>query len=139
MIKTDGRVSFNRNALNRHIASLPDGHYRISVLRGKRTRRQNAQMWVWLDLMARCFANEFGCTKDDIHGYYKDKFLAKTIDIGGREIRSQRSTTSLTTREMSDYLDRIRADAASEWGITLPDWRDAESTLILQSELSDII
>jgi hypothetical protein len=44
----------------------------------------------------------------------------KTITVGGRMERIYTTSSKLTVVEMTNFLNQIQADAASELGITLP-------------------
>lgn len=61
-----------------------------------------------------------GQPKEDFHDYYKAKFLARPIAIKGKWVKVVGSTTDLNTLQMTDYLEKVKADAAIEFGITLP-------------------
>ena len=56
-----------------------------------------------------------------MHDVLRQMFLPmKEIVVGTRSKMVPVSTTSLTTSEMSDYIDRVAAFAASELGLALP-------------------
>lgn len=61
-----------------------------------------------------------GQRKEDFHDYYKTKYLSRQVVIGGRWITVCGSTTDLNTVQMTNYLEKVKADAATEFGITLP-------------------
>lgn len=44
----------------------------------------------------------------------------RTIKIGERMERIYMTSSKLTTLEMTDFLNKIQADAATEFGIILP-------------------
>ena len=104
--------------LDRVLDTMPNG-IRELVFRRPETRRsslQNRLMWLWLT----CIADETGNDKQDVHDYYCMKFLTRTVAINGREERAVTGTSGLTTEAMTDFLNRVQADAASELGIRLP-------------------
>lgn len=86
----------------------------------RRTTGQNALMWKWINEVADYVCEHTGMDSDDVHEFFKGKFLnAKIITIAGQEVESK-STKHLTTREMGEYMDRIHAWASTELGLTLP-------------------
>ena len=117
MRKMDGRLTFDTE-LPYIFSTLANGTYYITVKRAseKRSIPQNDLMWMWLTCMER----ETGTPKDEIYMYYCKRFLQRTVKIGGREERIYMTSSKLTTEQMTEFLNKIQADAASEFGITLP-------------------
>ena len=68
----------------------------------------------------RCIEEETGQSKDDAHDWFCKKFLRRTVTFNGREETVVGGTSSLTREQMSEFLDRVQAEAASELGIRLP-------------------
>ncbi len=99
-------------------ALLPNGDYELEIKRKTKPRSisQNNLLWLWYT----CLEDNFGQPKEDYHAYYKDKFLSREIEINGRVVRVTRETKSLTTAQMSEFMTKIQADAATEFGVTLP-------------------
>ena len=62
-----------------------------------------------------------GWTKDEIHGYYKERLLKRTKELNGEIVEYIKSTTELDTVEMTDFIEGVRRDLASEHGIDTPD------------------
>ena len=117
MTKKDGRLTFDQE-LPYVFSTLANGTYTITVKRQneKRSIAQNDLMWMWM----KCIENETGTPKDEVYMYYCKKFLMKTITVGGRMERIYTTSSKLTVVEMTNFLNQIQADAASELGITLP-------------------
>ena len=100
------------------LALMPNGE-RVLTLAKPRERRslnQNAIFWLWM----RCIEEETGQSKDDAHDWFCKKFLRRTVTFNGREETVVGGTSSLTREQMSEFLDRVQAEAASELGIRLP-------------------
>ena len=92
----------------------------------RRTNNQNALMWRWINEIADYVCEHTGMDSDDIHEFFKVKFLnPKTITIAGEQIET-RSTKHLTTKEMGEYMDRIHAWASTDLGLRLPAPEDLE-------------
>ena len=85
-----------------------------------RTIPQNRLYRLWLV----CISHETGNDVDDLHEYFKRKYLEpkETNIFGSIEIRY--TTTDLNTLQFTTYLEYIQAFAGSELAITLPQPRD---------------
>lgn len=97
---------------------LRNGIYTLRITRKttKRSLPQNKLMWMWY----KCIEDSTGTPANDIHEYYKSKFLCYSKTILGKECYTVGSTTSLNTAQFTEYLNKIQADAATELGIRLP-------------------
>ena len=117
-MKKDGeRLTFDQE-LPYIFSLLANGSYTITIKKAsqKRSIPQNDLMWMWLT----CIERETGTPKDDVYMYYCKKFLIKTIQIGERQERIYNTSSKLTSEEMTEFLNKIQADAATELGIKLP-------------------
>lgn len=115
--KKDGRVSLDTD-LDYLFSTLRNGSYNLILkhVNEKRTINQNDLMWMWF----RCIENDTGTDKNDIYMYYCKKFLCKVIRVGEKVEKVYETSSMLNTAQMSDFMKKIQADAASELGITLP-------------------
>lgn len=98
-----------------------DKPWRVTVepYRKRRSLSQNSLMWLWLNEVADHVSQHTGMDADDIHEFFKQKFLsAKIIEVAGETVEC-RTTTKLTTLEMSDYMNRIYAFVTAELGVLL--------------------
>jgi len=94
------------------------------IRKDKRNRStvQNAYYWFLLTMLETDTGND----KEDLHEYFKEKWLRDTYkqisvfpdSIG--DLTYTKSTTKLTTLEMEDYLEKIRVFASRELGCFLP-------------------
>lgn len=89
----------------------------ISEKKNKRTNPQNALYWKWLSILG----DHFGYSKEEMHEEFASRFLGmiERKTMSGKEIREPRSTTSLSKKDFSEYMDMIMAFALSE-NLTLP-------------------
>lgn len=117
LTKRDGVVSMDKS-FDYLCSLLRNGVYTVRIVRKTepRTIPQNALMWMWY----KCIEEHTGTPKSDIHDYYKAKFLSRQVAVGNRWVTVVGSTTDLNTLQMTHYLESVKADAASEFGITLP-------------------
>ena len=115
--KKDGRVSLDTD-LDYLFSTLRNGSYNLTLKRvnEKRTVNQNDLMWMWF----RCIENDTGTDKNDIYMYYCKKFLCKVIRLGEKVEKVYETSSMLNTAQMTEFMNKIQADAASEFGITLP-------------------
>ena len=68
----------------------------------------------------RRIEQETGTDKQDVHDYYCNLYLRRTTIIKGKETVIAGSTSKLNTLQLTDFLNKVKADAATELGITLP-------------------
>ena len=90
---------------------------RVKEWKDSRSERQNNLMWAWLAILEQ----ETGQPKDDIHDYFKAKFLTRTIVIKGKEFKVVGSTASLKSDGFTEYLGQFRAESATFFKVDLPD------------------
>lgn len=91
----------------------------IKLAKKKRSLPQNKLYWVWL----RDLSPHTGYTDEELHTLFKVRFLGMDkLTFLNEEYLVPRSTTKLTTKEFSEYMDKIYA-AAHEIGVTLH-WPD---------------
>lgn len=121
MTKCGEQVSFDKEPAT-VIKTLRNGDYVITIARKKEPRsvEQNALMWLWFT----CMEQETGTPKQDIHDYYCQKFLQRDIQWNGRVERITEGTSKQTKERMTVFLNQVQADAAVEFGITLPSPED---------------
>lgn len=86
----------------------------VRRLQKKRSKNQNAY---YRGVVIKIFANHLGYFPDEMHEICRQKFLL--IEDG--RFQYVRSTKSLSTSEMEDYLAKIRMWAASEYSCYIPE------------------
>ncbi len=131
LTKQGGRVSMDVD-LDALFSTLRNGVYTIVIKRRqeKRSIAQNALMWLWFT----CIQRETGTPKEDVHLYYKAKFLGKWVSLNGEPPTwAIRDTKELSTEEMTEFLNQVQAEAATELGISLPSPEDAYWESFLQT------
>ena len=98
--------------------------WEITVKR-HRKRRSNAQgrlYFGWVEEVVKHVVEYTGYEKDEIHDYFKSNFLepGKEIQIKGLPARRRSpTTTTLDTKQMAEYCDRIYRWASVELGLAL--------------------
>lgn len=98
--------------------TVRNGQYTIEMKKVvvKRSISQNKLMWLWFSAIADAWSDATGSvfTRDEVHDAYCLMFLPIDTPKG----RVGGSTSGLSTEEMSEFLEKIHADAADD-GITL--------------------
>lgn len=117
LVKENGEVKLEKS-FDFMCSQLRNGRYKVTIERytEPRTISQNALMWLWFT----CIEQETGTDKLDVHDYYCNLFLRRTAVINGKETVIAGSTSRLNTLQMKDFLNKVKADAATELGISLP-------------------
>lgn len=118
MMKDKEGIRWLGRTLDSIVSMLSNGKYRVTVERytEPRSLSQNALMWLWMT----CIEEETGMAKEDVYNYYCRKFLSRVIIIGGQEVTVNDTSSMLNTVQMSEFMTKIQADAATELGIMLP-------------------
>ena len=106
-----------------------NGEYTVTIKKKTqpRTLNQNALMWKWFQCIGACLreytGEEYWSTAagvQDIHDLYCKKFLVKQVHVNGKVETIVRGTSKLNTLEMHNFMESVKIDAATEFGITLP-------------------
>jgi hypothetical protein len=93
---------------------------RITVSKAERPRSNPQNRFYW-GCVLTMIAAETGHTTEELHEAFKAMLLPRCqVTVAGREVEIAKSTTDLSTGEMEDYLERVRAFAATELGMTIP-------------------
>lgn len=117
------RVEEQRAHACRVIASLDlSKPWRVQIAPYKKNRslEQNNYMWA----MNTEIAKHTGHTPEEIHEHCKGQFLAPRSVTVKEMTTEYRTTTTLNTAEMSEYLERIRAWAQVDLGIALSAYQE---------------
>lgn len=86
----------------------------------RRSSSQNNLMWMWLNDIAAEVKDATGYEVNEVHELFKDMFLdQKVIEIAGHSTETS-TTTTLSTKEMVEYMDSISRFCAQTLGINLP-------------------
>ena len=83
----------------------------------RRTISQSNLYWLWLT----CIEFETGNDRNDLHDYFKHKYLMPEVIKIFDEEQIRYSTKHLNTLQFKTYLDKIQVFTSTELGIHLPD------------------
>ena len=109
----------------------------VTKKRPARTLAQNS----YLHLLLGYFATQYGCSLDEAKvDFYKrlcnrDLFEQTVRNRMGREVKTLRSSSALTTAEMSLSIERFRNWSASVAGIYLPSASEQQMLLYARQEV----
>ena len=119
IIKKDGKATMDKD-FNFMLSLLRNGEYTLTIKRKTkpRTLDQNALMWMWFRCVGgalREFTGEaYWSTKEGVETIH-DLYCTK-----GERTELARGTKGLSTMEMSHFLDAVKTDIMTEYGIQLP-------------------
>lgn len=126
-IKQDGNVVIGGDLhswLDRQLRYITNGQYTLNITRKvkRRSLAQNRLMWLWF----ACMSRETGQPAMDFHDHYCLTLLGRDIanPITGVVERVGGHTSTLSKEAFADFLNHVQADAAVEFGITLPSPED---------------
>lgn len=118
-----GNVAAIHQWLDRSVKYLMNGGYTLIITKvvKKRSLSQNRLMWMWF----RCLEAESGQSSQDWHDYYCKKLVSREmVTPDGEIVKLAGHTSTMNTAQMTDFLNKVQADAATEWGVTLPSPED---------------
>lgn len=100
-----------------YIKPLGTGLYQVEIKEIKRSLPQNRYYWAILKIIG----DELGYKDDDLHEALKAKFIGmeEGRDVFGNLYRKPISTTTLSKKEFTEYMDKVFALAA-QMNITIP-------------------
>lgn len=127
-ISKEGGELTNTQALAACIRSLPDGLYKISVKKWRKTRtsQQNKYLWgVAYPRLLEILRDQGGweiADEDEVHGICKKMFLSKKVvnRYTGETIEFPSSSAIMDTVQFSTYVDQIVDFALYMFGEEIP-------------------
>lgn len=104
------------------IASNPTMSVEVKPHRRSRSVAQNRLYWMWLHVLSE----HTGYDEQELHLYFREQFLGyEPIIIREERVFTLKSTTELTVRQFTDYLNRIgRVAYFLEIALPYPDEAD---------------
>lgn len=98
------------------LSSSPTMAVEIKPYRRSRSVEQNRLYWMWL----HAIADYTGHDDEELHLIFREALLGyEPIEIRGERVHTLKSTTELTVRQFTEYLNRV-ARAACHLNIVLP-------------------
>lgn len=109
----------------------------VKELKPRRSNRQNSYLHVILGY----FATVYGCSLEEAKvDFYKRRcnreiFEIEVVNSKGKKIRTLRSSSSLTTKEMTLSIERFRNWSSSEAEIYLPSPNEEQFLAFCEQEM----
>lgn len=108
-----------RSAAAGHVARLtasPLMAVEIKPHKRSRSVAQNRLYWMWVHVLS----DYLGYDEQELHLLFRERFLGyEPVEIRGETVHTLKSTTELTVRQFTDYLNRV-ARLAYYLEVTLP-------------------
>ena len=101
-----------------HLHSLEGCECDVTVEKHKKQR--SIQQNKLYRAMLKIITKDTGHSGDELHEFFKQRFLGDRIEVFGEPFICSRSTTKLTTETFSTYLEDIRFFIMDAAGIDLP-------------------
>ncbi|WP_442577838.1 hypothetical protein ACSBOB_20035 [Mesorhizobium sp. ASY16-5R] len=96
-----------RKAAAAYVARLPSSPLlgvEVKPHRRSRTVEQNRLYWMWVHVVA----DYTGYDEQELHLLLRERFLGyEPIEIHGKTVHTLKSTTELTVRQFTEYLNRL--------------------------------
>jgi hypothetical protein len=126
IIRKAGSNWENVKAWKQHLESLPDGRYRVSIVRAnRRSTQQNRYYWgLVIPILKQAFYDlGHDLSAEDVHDFLKAKFNSKEIvnEETGEAISVPISTTNLNKEDFGIYIEEIQRFAAMFLNVNIPD------------------
>ena len=95
-------------------------HVRVTFSEPQKARSIAQNRYYWSVVVAELAADS-GHPTEEVHDVLKTKFLPRVfVSIGGQTVEAVKSTTALDTMFFEQYLEQIRAFAATELQVVIP-------------------
>ena len=127
--KDNGHVTDGRT-LDQCMEFLPNGDYVATIetkaqwlKRQPRTLSQNALLHVWFKHIAVAINTQYGddyWNADKVKDYFAMVYATDEVTPDGKPWRKPVSTSKLTKKQMTEYMERIQAHMLTEHGIRVP-------------------
>jgi len=125
-----GRLILNdKKTFDDYVRSLNDSEFDLILKEKKSQRSLNQNSYYWA-VPIRLISEHTGHTPYEVHELLKSMFLKKHLDIDTKEGMQKfsivKSTTSLNTKEMEEYLSSVRMWASMDLSLSIPEPHEVE-------------
>lgn len=111
----------HRAMMDRFLGAYKGPTVMLKLSKPQSVRSLNANAFYWGVVISE-IAQHTGHSAEEIHLAVKDLFLPrKFLKLGTREVEVRKTTTDLSPTEFSAYVEQVRAWAAQELGLTIPE------------------
>jgi hypothetical protein len=123
MVKNGEFVADDQDGYSVWMTNL-DGKLCSLTIGEKKNQRTMNQNKYYNGVVLKIIGQHLGYERDEVHEILSAKFLKKMLNVGGNDMVVVKSTTSLTTEEMSHYIEKCKRFAAVEFGCFIPEPED---------------
>ncbi len=117
-IKNRTLIFVNKNYLINFLREMEEEQLLVVDIEKRKKFRSNSQNAMYWGYILPEIANETGHTAEELHFFFKRMFLPKKfIKVGKKRLMAEPSTTRLSTKEFSEYVEKIIVWSAQELGI----------------------
>jgi len=110
----------NQKEARDYLLSVENKPLMVRIDRETGIRSFNQNSWYW-GVVLKTISETYGHSAKELNEIYKRMFIPpKFIKYKGREIKLPQSTSDLSKNDFGEYIERIRAEVASD-GIVIPD------------------
>jgi len=88
----------------------------------RKIRSDNENRYYW-GVVVKILANEWGFLPSEglrVHSIIKEQFLVEPVEVRGKILKEEVSTSTLTTVEFESLMSTIREWASVEFGVYIP-------------------
>jgi hypothetical protein len=114
-VKSGKANIYNQKIFADYLRSLEGQEVEIIVRKPRKIRTNQQNAWYWVCVVG-IPAEHFGYTSEEMHEAYKFMFLRRHEEGKPETVRS---TTTLTTKEFGDFVDKC-IHWCAEQGISIP-------------------
>lgn len=119
-VVTNAKLTLNdRPTFDRFLYTL-QGAVEVIVKKPAKRRSNDQNQYLW-GVVYPAIAWYTGMSNEEVHDAMKMMFLKRIVTVNGKSIETVGSTAKLTTKECTEYIEQVRAFAAMELGINIPD------------------
>lgn len=127
----NGKSESDKKSIYERLRILRDTKYSVEI-KEHREKRSLSQQGYYFVAVIKTLADYFGYTAGEMHEILKNMFLpTANVLPNGQMVFCSRSTKALNTKEYTEYIEQVRAWAASEFNINIP---DPTTTILSESD-----
>lgn len=117
----NGKVCFdNPEQYESHLLTLEEKRIELTIQK-EQLSRSNQQSRYLFGVIYQAISDETGYTKEEVHEMMKSILLKDHKVVNDKRYTVVRSTSSLTTTEMSEFIEGCKRFAATELSLNIPD------------------
>jgi len=108
------------DSYNSYLLTLEDKRVEL-VVKKEEIARTNQQSRYLFGVVYELISEATGYTKEEVHEMMKSILLKDHKEVNGKSYTVVRSTSSLNTCEMSEYIENVKRFGATELQLNIPE------------------